>query len=78
MWNPQNIPEKENAPAGNKDISTLNKTYAGSGKASQTKIQSLREKSAYMHIALCVVQQSSPVTERENFNSKEDNGEYFS
>lgn len=25
---------KENAPAGNKDISTLNKTYAGSGKAS--------------------------------------------
>ena len=34
MWNPQNNPEKENAPAGNKDISTLNKTYAGSGKAS--------------------------------------------
>lgn len=34
MWNPQNISEKENAPAGNKDISTLNKTYAGSGKAS--------------------------------------------
>lgn len=34
MWNPRNIPEKENAPAGNKDISTLNKTYAGSGKAS--------------------------------------------
>ena len=26
--------KKENAPAGNKDISTLNKTYAGSGKAS--------------------------------------------
>ena len=44
MWNPRNIPKKENAPAGNKDISTLNKTYAGSGKASQTKIQSLREK----------------------------------
>ena len=34
MWKLQNIPEKENAPAGNKDISTLNKTYAGSGKAS--------------------------------------------
>lgn len=33
MWNPRNIPKK-NAPAGNKDISTLNKTYAGSGKAS--------------------------------------------
>lgn len=34
MWNPRNIPKKENVPAGNKDISTLNKTYAGSGKAS--------------------------------------------
>ena len=34
MWNPQNILKKENAPAGNKDISILNKTYAGSGKAS--------------------------------------------
>ena len=34
MWNPQNIPEKENAPAGNKDILTVTKTYAGSGKAS--------------------------------------------
>lgn len=33
MWNPWNILKKENAPAGNKDISTLNKTYAGSGKA---------------------------------------------
>ena len=37
MWNPRNIPKKENAPAGNKDISTLNKTYAGSGKASYVK-----------------------------------------
>ena len=34
MWNSRTIPEKENAPAGNKDISTLNKTYSGSGKAS--------------------------------------------
>ncbi len=33
MWNPRNIPKKENAPAGNKDISnTLIKTYAGSVK----------------------------------------------
>ena len=34
MWNPWNSLKKENVPAGNKDISTLNKTYAGSGKAS--------------------------------------------
>lgn len=34
MWDSRNSLKKENAPAGNKDISTLNKTYAGSGKAS--------------------------------------------
>lgn len=34
MWNPRNIHKKENAPAGNKDISHTLKTYAGSGKAS--------------------------------------------
>ena len=55
MWNPRNSLKKDTVPAGNKDISTLNKTYTGSGKASYTKIQSLREKSVYTHIDLCVV-----------------------
>ena len=38
MWNPRNIPKKENAPAGDKDISTLTKLMQALVKPHRQKL----------------------------------------
>ena len=67
MWNPQNIPEKENAPAGNKDISTLNKTYAALVKPHRQKFNLTGEVCLYAYSFMCSIAKFSCNGKREKY-----------